>query len=402
MSDSSNIIPNLVSFCAFDGIPPQKEGEDPIVFWYYPKETPINDQLNMVGLYLTFLGYTRDFRSSKDCEYFITDKTVCCFAHLGAQLWIAATFSVTDKMTPQIYVQQLNIFKSIFGIIFPPPSRDPETNLLEKNSDFADTFMDLLHIFAQRPTLKRLKPSLELWNACEEALAISKYSMPNIRSASFIYKDRLVHTSMHPNDALAFYVAFRSNVQRLFCFKPEFEQDTFQWLTGLVKMQSQTHFFMPPVTIYEGLVLPAIVRYNELVVFIALLMPKEMTKESLKPLEDSLKELLPNICKLCKKTIDTEQRDNVIAYRNDGTVEITSPMTPTSGIIADDKATDHLVELIGKNESDFSRFVAHIENDRWLFMEKDGPSTTIIDEKQPTLPDAVSNAITYIRLNNLS
>lgn len=400
MSDLSIDLPNLISFCAFDGIPPQKEGEDPTVIWYYPEETSMNDQLNMVGLYLTFMGFAADFRAG-EWEYFQTDKCFCCIQHLGAQLYVAAAFALTDDLSPRYCIQQLQVFKSIFGIVFPPPTRDPETNLLEKNNEITKSFMDMLKIFKHRPILKRIKPTLELWNVCEEALAIAKYSMPNIRSASFIYKDRLVHTSMHTNDALAFYIAYKANISRFFIFKPDFEPDTFQWLTGLVKEKNQTLYFLPTVTIYEGLVLLAVVRYNDLVMFISLLMPKDMTKETLIPLEEPLKTIMPNIAKICKKTLDGDKKDSVAAYRNDGKVEITAPMNPAHGLIANDKATNRIVETLDKNDSDFIRFVGRLENDHWLFAEKDGNTTTIIDEVQPTFPDAASNAVTYIRLNYL-
>jgi hypothetical protein len=297
----------------------------------------------------------------------------------------------------------MEVFRNVFSVIFPVPIRDPDTNMVEKNSDFSDNFENLLSIFNQPPLLPRLTPSLELWNACEEALAIAKYSMPNIRSACFIFKDRLLHTSMHPSDALSLYTSYKAQVKRLFSFAPEPKENTFQWLTGLCKIvqSEQIITFLPTINLHDGLVLVATIRYNDLVLFVALLMPKEINREAFQPLEDALKPLLPRIVEKCNVTLASAQVPRVTAYREDGLLKITSPMTVQSGFLANQVNADSCVDALGKNESGFVRFCEQVDNDHWMFMEKDGKQTTIIDGKAQTLTEAVSSAVAYIRTANL-
>lgn len=397
------MVEELISFCVFDGIPPQKEGEDPTIFWYYPENVPENDQLNMTGLYLTFIWFSRDFKASKDCEFFQTDKTFCCFCHLGEQIYCAATFKYVDAARNRYRINQMEVFRNVFSVIFSAPTRDPETNMVEKNSDFSDNFGNLLGVLNQPPLLLRLAPSLDLWNSCEEALAIAKYSMPNIRSAAFIYKDRLLHTSMHPSDALALYTSYKAKVKRLFSFAPEPKENTFQWLTGLCKIvqSEQIITFLPTVNLHDGLVLVATIRYNDLILFVALLMPKEINKEAFQPLEDALKPLLPKIVEKCNAKLALPQSSKITSYREDGLLKITSPMNVQTGVIANQTMTGSLVDALNNNESDFVRFCEQVDNEHWMFMEKDGKQTTIVEETAPNLPEAVSSAVTYIRMANL-
>ena len=396
------IDPELISFAVFDGIPPQKEGEDPTVFWYYPEQTPINDQFNMVGLYLTFIWFSRDFRASDDIKFFQTDKTFCCFCHLGAQVYCTATFSSNDPSKYRYRTQQMKLFGKIFGIIFNKLERDKTTNAVDKNNEFAGNLVNFLYVFSQPPLLKRLTPSLDLWNACEGVLAIAKYSLTGIRSACFIYKDRLLHTSMHPSDALALYTSYKAKIKRLFSFAPPPKPNTFQWLTGLCQMEAKDPIvFLPGITMDEGMLFLIAIRYNDLVVFIALLMTKSLTKAELIPLGESLSGLLPKIDEQCNKVYNKQSGSKITAYRDDGMLQITQPLSIPNGFIAKSENTESATSALQDNEADFIRFCGQLDSDHWVFMEKDSNQTTIVDENAPNLPEATSAAVNFIRTANI-
>ena len=116
-------IPSLISFAIYDGIPPKEEGMDPTVFWYWPTETPIDTQLNNVGLYLTFTGFCRDFRSSKDCEYIQTDSSITCFGNIGADVCFAACFQTTDVTYCRILLKLIHAFETACLMFYGSPIR---------------------------------------------------------------------------------------------------------------------------------------------------------------------------------------------------------------------------------------------------------------------------------------
>jgi len=309
-------IPSLVSLCAFDGIPPREEGADPTVLYFYPKTTEINDQFNIVGLYMTFLGFCNDFGSNKECEFFQTDKGFTCFYHLGSKVYCAASFANPLPHQREVLIDLTNLFGNVFSVVFTLPTRDSVTGLIEQNNDFSDAnFVDLIEIFKKRPYFYKMKPVISIWTACERVLATAKHSLKNVNSGLFLHKERLVHSTMCMKDTQALYFAYYSSLKRLIQFAPEPLINTFQWITALITMpdKEQKVTFLPTVNLKDGLELLAIIKYNDLVIILSILLPLDLKSEVFIPLEQSLMPLLPSLCDLCNKSPKSENSKSVFA-----------------------------------------------------------------------------------------
>ena len=163
MSKISISFPKFISLTIFDGIPPKEEGADPSVFYYYPEDKVKDEQYNDVGLFLTFLGFCRDFRSSSDCEYFETDKLITCFCNLGSEVYCCVTFSNQDMSYLHIFQQQTKLFCSVFKTWFYEPKRNGDIVDFGVDYKLESIVPKLFHIFDFYPFFKTIIPSLDLF-----------------------------------------------------------------------------------------------------------------------------------------------------------------------------------------------------------------------------------------------
>ncbi|OHT02284.1 hypothetical protein TRFO_30598 [Tritrichomonas foetus] len=411
-------MPDLISFAIYDGIPPQEEGMDPTVFWYWPKQTQKDVQLNEIGLYLTFTGFCRDFRASKDCQFVQTDTAFTCFGTLGSDVNVAACFNSTDPKYHRILVNSLEAFISVYFMFFSAPTRQKDGSL-DRTSTFTfnEYVEELLNIFNCFPFIKRLPPSLSTWMMCEEILASAKNVLPIIKSAAFIYKDYLVHTCMKPKNFLALYLAYQAKIKALLDFAPiNPPKNKFYWQLGVVGDPERPVVYFTSLNLLDTSVYTAIVSYNELTIFILLSTPKEIVPSAFLPLQNVLEQIMPNIEQECISILNHETIQKVPIYRDDGIFILQRekqkvlksskqnnqhPQNSQNALNEKFSETEYILEFLNETESEFIRVCAQTTPSSYIFMQKDGNQSTITSGQSESMADATSQFVEFLKSSKL-
>lgn len=384
-------LPRLISFTVFDGIPPQQEGEDPTVFWWYPVETPIDDQLNQIGLYLTFVGFCRDFRASQDCQYFQTDQAFSCFAYLGADVYAVATFATTDEVLYRTLVSTIELFASLYHMLFGYPERLPDNTIDKKSQEIFKTQLDEMgRIFSQSPFLSKMTPSSDLWTICEEAIACSKERLPHVRSMAFIFGNKLVHTTMDERDVACLYSAYKAPLREIFQIE-DGQPGKLTWCVGIKKGELAVR----KVNMADGPAFPVFLKSNSLLVIIAFAEPRSLTLDQFLPIEETLLRFIEVIRPKCESALSQSNLKRLI-YRDNGRCKVTKPMEMSENLpFGFPGTTERFVRFMESYRSDFVRFASRSSRpgrDTWLFMERDGDIVSMIDSPANDLPDIVSQS----------
>lgn len=393
-------LPSLISFAIYDGIPPKKEGEDPTVFWYWPTETPIDSQLNQVGLYLTFTGFCRDFRSSKDCEYMQTDSSITCFENIGEDVCIAACFQTTDVTYCRILLLLIRAFKSACLMFYPPPVRT-KTGDVDNISNLIQDIKDYLVFFKYIPFFNSFPPNLDLWIKCEEAIANMKVRFPTIKSVAFTYKDYIVHNSMNPDDLFSLYISCKAKIEILMGFSiPENQRPKNQpvWLVGL---SSKNLLFSPSINLSDSSTgSPIIISYNDLIVFIifSTQINKKMQDE-IPQLKTILEPILPNIERECIRmtSLDSQKASTVTSTAKPPSskpVNLSSKNSSDNNFLAN-------ISLSGTNSMLFSNEIKqkrHIAGSTYLFSKDPmSPQNSLIYNSNSNQKTAVSSSSLHVQ-----
>jgi hypothetical protein len=386
----------LVSLSIFDGIPPQEEGQDPSVFYYWSAEKISKDsQFNEIGLYLTFLGFCREFRASKDCQYFQTDRFFTCFANLDGSVFAAACFDVAPPnapRSPRVFLAAMQLFASLYIM------RSPEFN--------RQVIFDLQRVFCRMPFLAKLPPSLELWHCCQEAIAESMQSVPIMRGAAFLFEDSLVHTSLDPRDVIAISIAYRAEVEAFCSFGGRRGVPPNQVIWGLGplpddKISTRTH--PPKVTLSDGPGYPVILIYNELSAIIAIAQPPTLGLEHFAQLNTVFGAFMGPVCEKCKRVYGGEANGSMEFLRADGMVVLTKPIRG-KGRFSDREKVDSMLRFLDDQDSGFIRACIQVgQPSGWLFMEKADEQATLVSSAQPAGPlaDVVPEFVKQLGSENL-
>ncbi|OHT11925.1 hypothetical protein TRFO_18389 [Tritrichomonas foetus] len=383
-------MPELISLAVYDGIPPKEEGQDPTIFWYWPQSVDKNLQLNEIGLYMTFTGFCRDFRSSQDCEFFQTDKSLTVFVNLGAEVYIGAKFNTNDASYHRQCLQSIRTFASIYHMFFPKPYRISPDDLLDQTTmaNFEKYLEEMLGIFKCSPILQRIPPSLDLWTNCEEAISNVKSCICTLRTAAFIYKGRLIHSTMCTDDLIQIYLSCRANMPNLFpCAKTQPNQSSFKWImknfNRELKFKSTTGY--PAIFVFKQLI--GILVFSKFSDYSA-------AQNVLEPLFESL------IVK-CDSTIESEINASPSAYRDNGQTTMLRPIKEGSPFSNPNK-NELLVDFLSSNHNQFVRLCGKTDAspDSWIFLEKDHNMATFLDGQGRTLDAAMTNYSEFVKAAN--
>jgi hypothetical protein len=386
------MLPPLRSVSIFDGTPPQEEGEDPKLFHYWPKATVSKDaQLNEIGLYLTFLGFCKDFRASSDCQYFETDSLFTCFAHLYGTVYAAAAFDVSKPnvmKSPRILQTLMHTFAALYVMV-------------KDFQDFtSDRIEDLQKIFTQFPFLSKAFPVRDVWMLCEEALADSMQIVKNLRGGAFFFDGMLLHTSIDPADVAVIYLAHKAKITTF--YQGDYSSgDEVVWVLGSF---SNNHCQPPKVQLSDGpahLVMLAQGRLTMLMVFSE---PHVMNPGEFKPVRDTLDPFAGSLLRACQKLRPPEVVGAEV-LRVEGQFEMARPLTSQglkgSAKFFDWKRTDCYVKLITEQKLSFTRAVMQVgAPPRWLFMEQFGDQAALVARSpgtSVTLPDAVRHCLDELK-----
>ena len=396
-------LPKLRSFAIFDGVPPQQEGEDPTIFWWYPSETPIDDRLNQIGLYLTFIGFCRDFRASQDCQHFQTDQAFSCFASLGANVYALASFATTDEVSYRVLCSTIELFASMYRMFFGEPYRLPDNKVDKQSQEIFRTQMDeMIRVFSQTPFLSKMAPSSDLWTICEEAIACSKERLPHLRSIAFIFQNRLVHTTMSERDVLTLYAAYRCPLRSLLQIEDDYAQSgKLTWVAG-VKKGALT---VRKVHMADGPGFPVFLKCNSLLVIVVFAEPRAMTIEEFQPVEETLAPFIDVIRPKCESALSSQRNVATHMYRDNGMCKATKPMEMSETFqLGFANTTEKFVRFMKSYRGDFVRFAAKSAKpgtDTWLFMERDGDVISMVDGPAKDLPDMVAQSSQALLKENI-
>lgn len=395
-------LPPLISMAIFDGIPPKEEGKDPTVFWYYPDTISIDHQLNQVGLYLTFLGFCRDFQASSDCQFIQTDSTFSCMENLGSECFVAACFQSKDPANQRLLTKQLSVFASIFKLLFESVTRDEQGNVNKTFLfDFTQYVPKFIELFNFYPYLPKLSPNLGLWILCEEALATLKMKLPTIRNAAFIYKDKLVHSCMSPNDTLALYMSTKIPVHYYQFATPKDKRlkDKFYWIVGMI----EKNLLIPHCNFTDGSSYLTISTFNDLMVFLTFPMPRDQDGKTFNLLEEIITPFMRDIDKMCDKLLSQENgvKLGMSIYKDDGNYTSLRLCGAPGDPLREPEKPEQMIHFMDTNDSEFIRFSGQLSKENFLFIEKDGPLSTMIYRHSNTFIENITTSVTDLKATNL-
>lgn len=399
---------DLLSVAIFDGIPPQAEGEDPKLFAYWPDNGDINDQLNTIGLYLTFLGFCKDFRASEDCEYFRTDKAMTLLKHIGASVYVGVQFRDVQRATLRAKQSLMQLFIKTYTMFFPMPQRLPDNTIDPSSIEiFKSSLNEFVALLQGCPFMSKMCPSLDLWTLCEDAIANARQRLPTIRSAAFVYTNRLIHTTMDPNDALCLYAAFKAPFTETLQINKSVSESppTLQWAVGLEKGDTYVPHFRR-VTLTDGPAFPTILLFKNLTMIIAFSEPCSLEVSEFQPIESILAESAPKIHANCESAITYSMREQgtFLAVKQDSLFRVTKPMVPNerSSCFMSGQTVENMTYWLNKNSKSIVRvgMTKQEANTKFLFMEKDSDTVTFLttntDPSRP-MADVMSEMVN--RLN---
>jgi hypothetical protein len=372
-------LPPLFSLTIFDGIPPQEEGEDPTVFYYYSvRSTSRDTQFNDAGLYLTFLGFCRDFRPSHDCEYFQTDMFLTTISVIQESVYAAAVYDIQSPSalkSPRILMESMRLFCDVYKMF-----ANPDVDEIRK-------------VLVQWPIMTRIAPSFDLFNFSESVLAECQQQIGGLHSAAFFFQGHLFHSSMEVGDASALYVAYRARVGAF----------------GKVSLQSAetgtpSLFQLPSVFLGSEWVFPVIVIYGELVViFTFVSCPDTIDKSGFAAADGKLVHLLKTILQCNQDTSRPRQRNANAEYcRITGPTVLTKPLK-----LGEPSVIDPSLSMIAGISTDFASVAVETGqgSKEWLFIDHDGPITTLVtvnSGQDLTLGDTVAFCLQQLQTENLS
>ena len=415
---NENGMPPLDSFIIFDGIPPKEEGADPVVFWMYPdytgpdKEQYSNSIFNRVGLYLTFIGFCRDFGANKYCEYFQTDQFLTVFTCIGAEVYCAATFQTSDSSKHIILEKSMEAFRALFLHIFTPPVRKGDDIDKESVAKFALDFLDdLLRIFQFNPILPRLSPSYDLWSLCEGAIATSKEAIPHLIGASFLWDNYLIHSTLSPEIVLSLYFAYKCDSKYFMPFKDVSQTTPYQWRLAYCRNIDHT-LQTSSINSNDDRALVAFVHTNNFLFIVALSPKKSSQSQDFYPLEKILSTYLPKIAFHCQKILSSDS-NKLTAYRSDKLFSLSLPLKSNSSNIANTSNNSNSLNSKKMNElekntffldqidSDFVVFSAQKTPTQFLLMEKSDETQTVIEHSTKSSHESISNPLLFLTQLNL-
>jgi hypothetical protein len=396
-------MPDLLSFTVFDGIPPQEEGKDPVIYYYWSQKQMSQDaQFNEIGLFLTFRGFCADFRASKDCEYFQTETSLTCFSDLGADAAVAATFDLTKPNTiksPRILATSVHRFSAAYRASFPAPYRLDLTTL-DSNTEyiFRSFLVNFQKMFQYRPYLSRFPPSTELWALCEKALVAAKQQCLPIRSGAFLYGGRVVHSSLVPSDLLSVYLCLETRPHDGWGDVAASTEEA-RWITGPVKAGQA---LLPLMFLSDGSGFPIAIGHGNLVALFVFSESSAISGDAIEPLRGAVADLLPDIAATCSTVLKGENQRKCEFYRDDGTLLLTKPVDiPKGSLLASRERVEAVMDFLEWQRDGFARFTGQIGGSaNWLFLEKDGKTATAVafeDAGAKHFPDVAAEAVQLLR-----
>jgi hypothetical protein len=345
------MMPPLVSLAIFDGIPPQEEGQDPTIFSYFSSRATTRDsQFNEVGLYLTFLGFCKDFNSSEDCQYIETDKLLTTLTCLTGTKYAAATFDVVNGTTKsrRVLMASMSVFATLYCML---PGADVG---------------ELLKIFRVSPFVSRLAGSLDAWTLCEGVFADAHRDIGDLIGAVFYRHDSLFHCSIPPTTAAAIVLAIKARVG-FFAAVP-------------LEPDRMSRIALPPLELPDGTAFPLVMAHMGLI--IVLLFASAIGEVDVK---------LGNL----KAVLDCTGRD----AQKSGTVFRCEDMSVIARVPAEfpEKAVGFL------RDQDVGFIMALFEGGGgWTFLEKDGDAATVVRAGEVKgLADAVATCVRQVAAERL-
>lgn len=373
-------MPNLISFAIYDGIPPKEEGQDPTIFWYYPHSVSKDSQLNEIGLYMTFTGFCRDFRSSQDCEYFETDKSLTVFINMGADVFAAARFETSNPSYHRACLQSIKMFNRIYTMLFSPPSRLPDDSLDAETSRIFNTYLDeMINLFKSPPFIGKTVASLELWTFCEEIFSDIKTENSLFRSGAILYNGKIIHSSMNSNDLLSLFLCYRTELPTLFpCEKLDGQNSEFKWILKN---------FKKPVKLSSITGIPVIFSYQKLLVILIFSSFCDFA-----PIQKAIEPLLQKDISTFKATADLEEKQSPSSYHEENGNTILIWPSKQDSVFGDQSQNELLVNFMNANNNQFVRLCGTSEQkNSWIILEKANNRSTFIDIQGKTMGEAMSN-----------
>jgi hypothetical protein len=381
-------LPPLRSLAIYDGIPPQEEGEDPKVLYYYP-DVSADTKFNEVGLYLTFLGFCRDFRSSEDCQYFETETLFTCFANVGGTNYAAATFDVSRPgvtRSPRVLLASMRTFAALYQMLF-----------RANESLSAGDIQDLQKVFTVPPFLSKLPPATSLWLLCEEALAESIQTFHHVRGGAFLFDDMLLHTSIDPRDVSAIYIAHKAQVSK-FCWRPraQFSASELAWAVGGWPDGTDSSQGPPRLELRGEPLYLVMLKRGELSILVLVLEPVQLNLHEFSGLLNAFGAISTKIYNECKRYVKSEPGGAEI-FRAEGQWALAKPIK-SNGRFADRDRTDCFLRFIGEQKLAFARAVVQVGGPvGCVFMEQFAEQATLVSVPQTSEKSLVTSVQDCLR-----
>lgn len=382
-------MPKLVSFVIYDGIPPTEEGQDPTVFFYYPKSTPIDNQLNDVGLFLTFTGFSRDFHCSKDCEFCFTDRYLTVFSRMDSDICLAARFETSDPLHQRICIQSIKNFQKIYLMFFPTPERLPDGQIDSKTLHiFEKKIIAMITLFTVPPFLKKILPSFDLWVYCEQVFGDIKNENCHLKYGAILYDGNIILNSMPEEDLCNLHFCLQANL--FGTNNPSNNSESFNFI---LKNQKK------PLKLTTTNGFPFVFTYKQHLMVILIFSD---FSSSFSSLTSVVSPLLEKIYKQSASILNFERGASPPTYHEANSKVIFVRPSSEDSLFGNQMQVEGFESFFQGTLSSFVEFFGKTGGDSWLMMEKLNPSSTLSTIQADSMNSAITNFTNLISATNFS
>ena len=288
LSVNKSAFMSLHSFIVFDEVVPQVEGAKPLVLYADVNSECILE--NVVGIYITFIQLSRQFKCSKPCEYIETDVSETCMRELSNGVWMALSTSNTSRLLNQ---SLLELFSSIFTMFWDLPERSNKKLTEESVRDIKQAFSMITHFtnYKNIPFTHVFSGYFKYQLSQSMNKSVKKLVAalpPLVAHCMLMFSRNVIYSTLTDETNRTLAVCLRYKFPFLFPHVVT-KQDKLYWIIGLSRLsKGKINVYAPPIII-NGQSHPMVALQYGKLKFILILNPDlEITIDSLLSIPRSL------------------------------------------------------------------------------------------------------------------
>jgi len=253
----------LYAFIVFDSVPPNGEGADPVIYWFYPSDGFSSDQkLNLTGLIITFLSFSQKWGANSPCDYILTNLHEITVLELKNSLTLALITHKAVSSKRSLLRSLLEYCKSMYFSFFYSDVVINQTCSREEISksittifpyiinsiDWFQTNFTLL--FNSYPSQGLEGGNEELAHLCNSLIQSDPQYFDNI--IILHRKNRVVYSSFNKDVTRALSYGMRKKFSYIYLHQPVVKSDSLHWLVGLYYNANNLKSLYQPLVYIDG------------------------------------------------------------------------------------------------------------------------------------------------------